>query len=245
MSALKVHASSRDTEPMVHPDDLRASFVLRLKKALSLAGIPEWGAGARLAKIANVTPKASSKWLNGETMPGRSKMLAIAAELRVRLEWLEYGDGEMRDGTVEASNVAPTEQPDRSYLYPVVSEVAAGAWREATQAYEPGAEDDLVTADYKAKGPAFWLRVTGDSMTWTGKPSIPEGFLILVDTGMPEKNGDLVVAKRESENEATFKKLVIEGGTRYLKPLNPSYETLPLGEGGVIIGVVKEVKLKL
>lgn len=232
---------------MVHPDDLRASFVLRLKKALSLAGIPDWGAGARLAKIANVTPKASSKWLNGETMPGRSKMLAIAAELRVRLEWLEYGDGEMRDGAEEASNVSPAEQPIRLYRYPILSAVAAGAFADALQPYEPGAEPDNELTDYKAKGEAFWLEVDGDSMTWTGSPSIPAGHLILVDTGIEPKPGQLVVAKLVSESAATFKKLISDGGRLFLKPLNPDpiYRTVEVDANCRIIGVVKEAKLKL
>ena len=72
MSELKVHASACDIEPMVQIEEIRAAFVARLKIALSAHGIDQWGAGARLAEIAKVTPKASSKWLNGETMPGLS-----------------------------------------------------------------------------------------------------------------------------------------------------------------------------
>lgn len=79
---------------MVQIEEIRAAFVARLKKALSAHGIDQWGAGARLAEIAKVTPKASSKWLNGETMPGPAKMNAIANELGVKIEWLQHGAGE-------------------------------------------------------------------------------------------------------------------------------------------------------
>ena len=92
-SELKVHASSCDIEPMVHIEDLRAAFVARLKKALDAKEIPQWGAGARLAKMANVTPKAASKWMNGESIPGAVKMLALASALGVTVEWLQYGSG--------------------------------------------------------------------------------------------------------------------------------------------------------
>ncbi|WP_454238375.1 LexA family transcriptional regulator [Pseudomonas sp. AP3_22 TE3818] len=78
---------------MVHIEDIRAAFVVRLKKALTAHGIDQWGAGARLAEIAKVTPKASSKWLNGESLPGPAKMSAIADALGVKIEWLQHGSG--------------------------------------------------------------------------------------------------------------------------------------------------------
>ncbi|MGY2337945.1 LexA family transcriptional regulator [Pseudomonas sp. SDO5532_S415] len=79
---------------MVQIEDIRAAFIARLKKALSAHGIDQWGAGARLAEIAKVTPKASSKWLNGEALPGPAKMSAIADALGVKVEWLQHGSGE-------------------------------------------------------------------------------------------------------------------------------------------------------
>lgn len=93
MSELKVHASACDIEPMVQIEEIRTAFVARLKKSLAAHGIDQWGAGARLAEIAKVTPKASSKWLNGESMPGPAKMQAIADALGVKIEWLQYGSG--------------------------------------------------------------------------------------------------------------------------------------------------------
>ncbi|WP_408980636.1 S24 family peptidase [Pseudomonas sp. B21-015] len=79
---------------MVHIEDIRAAFVVRLKKALAAHGIDQWGAGARLAEIAKVTPKASSKWLNGESLPGPAKMSAVADALGVKIEWLQHGAGD-------------------------------------------------------------------------------------------------------------------------------------------------------
>lgn len=95
MPELKVHASACNDERMVHTDDLRSAFVARLKKALAHAGIGEWGAGAYLASATGKTAKAASKWINAESMPGRANMLRIAEELRVRAEWLQFGEGAM------------------------------------------------------------------------------------------------------------------------------------------------------
>lgn len=91
MMELKVHASACHHEPMVQTEEIRATFVKRLKEALAKAGIAEWGAGARLAKVTGTTPKAASKWLNGESMPGRSNMAAIAKDLGVSTQWLQFG----------------------------------------------------------------------------------------------------------------------------------------------------------
>ncbi|KJH75599.1 LexA family transcriptional regulator [Pseudomonas sp. ES3-33] len=100
---------------MVHIEDIRAAFVVRLKKALAAHGIDQWGAGARLAEIAKVTPKASSKWLNGESLPGPAKMSAVADALGVKIEWLQHGSGDepsfSKLPTVETN---ATEQPAQS-----------------------------------------------------------------------------------------------------------------------------------
>lgn len=91
MSELKVQARECDSEQMVQSSEIRAAFTARLKKALADRGIAEWGAGSRLAKITGKTPKAASKWLNAESMPGRPAMIQIAEWLEVDVDWLEYG----------------------------------------------------------------------------------------------------------------------------------------------------------
>ncbi|ATR83801.1 hypothetical protein CS390_15260 [Pseudomonas sp. HLS-6] len=83
---------------MVQADEMRKAFVARLKIALAANEIPERGAGARLAEIVKTTPKATSKWLNAESMPRGTNMRIVAEALKVRAEWLEYGVPPMRDG---------------------------------------------------------------------------------------------------------------------------------------------------
>lgn len=105
MSELKVHARACDIEPMVQIEEIRAAFASRLKKSVAAKGIDQWGAGARLAEIAKVTPKAASKWLNGESIPGPTKMQAIASFLGVRIEWLQHASGEGPDSPADAAVV--------------------------------------------------------------------------------------------------------------------------------------------
>ncbi len=121
MSELKVHARACDIEPMVQIEEIRAAFASRLKKSVAAKGIDQWGAGARLAEIAKVTPKAASKWLNGESIPGPAKMQAIASFLGVKIEWLQHASGE---GPELPANAA--EQDSATTAADKVREMLAG-----------------------------------------------------------------------------------------------------------------------
>ena len=169
------------------------------------------------------------------------KLLEIARALGVTAEWLASGNGQ----PPAASKVAAAEVQPESFRYPVISWVAAGAWAEAVEPFPPGFSDRYEMSDYNSKGAAFWLEVKGDSMTSPVGTSITEGMLILVDTEAEAYPGKLVIAKLADSNEATFKKLVEDGGRRYLKPLNPAYPMEMCMEGCRIVGVVVRAMIKL
>lgn len=163
--------------------------------------------------------------------------------------WLDcdHQNGTREDSGRYHANVLPTDQPIRYYRYPIISSVMAGKFAECVVPYPAGAEDRHETTDYAAKGAAFWLEVTGDSMTAPPgvTPSIPEGSLVLVDTGVEPTPGRLVVAQLDESNEATFKKLIVDGGQRYLKPLNPVYPLIPINGNCRIIGVAVKSQMAL
>lgn len=129
--------------------------------------------------------------------------------------------------------------------YPVISKVQAGAWAEAHEPYTLKDIDLWLESDAHIQGDAFWLEVDGDSMTAPAGQSIPEGTFVLFDTGREAVNGSLVIAKLSDSNEATFKKLVIDGGLRYLKGLNPSWPMVAINGNCRIIGVAIETKMRL
>lgn len=214
-------------------------------------GAGQRGAKAKLAKRLDKQPDYISRCLYP---PGKEGRKGIGEDFAREIEKIfglpryamdSLAGLEVVETRTEHSNVLPVAQPERLYRYPVVSEVQAGAWTDAVQPYEPGAEDQFELTDYQARGPAFWLRVNGDSMTSLTPPSIPEGCFVLVDTGLTAQPGDLVVAKLDTEEKATFKKLVSDAGQLYLKPLNPAYRVIPIDGNCRLIGVVKEAKMKL
>jgi SOS-response transcriptional repressor LexA len=237
-------------ERMVHTSDSaaehRLEFSRRLKQAIQDAGWKRHGSATRLASLCKVTPKAAGKWLNADSMPEHDKMVVIAQELRVRAEWLEYGIGAVRnDAPMESSNVTPVHFTKEEKGYPVISWVQAGEWGEAVDLFPPGFAEEWERTDCNVGDSSFWLKVKGDSMTSPSGLSIPDGYLILVDPDTAPENGSLVVAKLDDSDEATFKKLVIDAGHHYLKPLNPSYRTIEINGNCRIVGVVREVKLKM
>ncbi|HCO3755919.1 TPA: LexA family protein [Escherichia coli] len=128
--------------------------------------------------------------------------------------------------------------------FPLISWVSAGAWCEAVEPYNTESVDEWYESDCHVIGDAFWLRVQGDSMTAPTGLSVPEGMLVLFDTGKEPVNGSLVVAKLTDANEATFKKLIIDGGSKYLKGLNPAYPLIPIDGNCKIIGVAVQMMMK-
>lgn len=162
----------------------------------------------------------------------------IAHVCGVNAIWLSENIGSMTGSSAVDSNVSNARQPVESYRYPVISWVAAGAWAEAIEPYPAGFSDRYEFSEYDSKGAAFWLEVKGDSMTSPVGQSVTEGTLILVDTEAEAAPGKLVIAKLPDSNEATFKKLVNDGGKLFLKPLNPAWRIEPFNEDCRIVGVV-------
>lgn len=234
---LQGYGSARNTRRMEFKD--------RLKAARRHANLNQ----AELAQRAGITQTSIS-----DLERGKSKATAHVAKIAnvcgVDALWLSDGKGEMlgrgnSSSAGDSANVSMIEQPNMMFRYPVISWVAAGAWSEAVEPFPPGFSDRYEMSEYDAKGPAFWLEVKGDSMTSASGQSVPEGTFILVDTEAHVQAGKLVIAKLADSNEATFKKLVEDGGRRFLKPLNTAYPTELCADGCRIVGVVVRALMKL
>lgn len=213
----------------------------RIAKAIAASGKRK----SEIAVACGVSASAVTQWVSGESKSMKPENIyALAKATGFHAKWLAIGEGPEKDFASE-SNVQPVAQATLMYRYPLISWVAAGAWAEAVEPFPPGFSDRYEVSDYEAKGPAFWLEVKGDSMTSPVGPSIAEGTLILVDTEADAFHGKLVIAKLGDSNEATFKKLVEDGGRKYLKPLNPAYPTEVCTEDCRIVGVVVRALQKL
>ncbi|MGK9173221.1 helix-turn-helix domain-containing protein [Yokenella regensburgei] len=197
----------------------------------------------QLAEHLGITKGAVSHWLNARREPSIQEIAKILRFLGKK-SFSVGADGSIIDENLggDIAYVGPYKPGNK---YPVLSSVQAGAWSEAIEAYTLKDIDLWLESDVHIQGEAFWLYVDGDSMTAPAGLSIPEGTYVLFDTGREAVNGSLVIAKLSDSNEATFKKLVIDGGLRYLKGLNPQWPIVHINGNCRIIGVAVETKLRL
>lgn len=129
------------------------------------------------------------------------------------------------------------EAPELGRSVPLISWVQAGSWQDVIDNLQPGQGERIATT-WQARTHTFALRVRGDSM----EPRFPDGSIIIVEPEIHAQPGDFVIV-RQNGDEVTFKQLVQDGATYYLKPLNPRYPILKLEESAVICGVVKRVEM--
>lgn len=194
---------------------------------------------AELAEKVGTTQQAIVQLEGGRTQRPRY-LPELARVFGCDIDWLLSGKEALKGDNFEF--VRPYTSGTK---YPVLSKVQAGAWGEAIEAYTLKEIDLWLESDAHTQGEAFWLEVEGDSMTAPMGLSIPEGTFVLFDTGREAVNGNLVIAKLVDDNEATFKKLVIDGSQKFLKGLNPQWPMTPINGNCRIIGVAIETKLRL
>lgn len=180
----------------------------------------------QLAKAVGVSDVTISKWEGGRD-PNSKHIPLLAKALRCSEIELLHG----------AVNVEPG--PDISGFVPLISWVTAGAWLEME--VREYAEHSLQPTTAKVGPRAFALRVTGDSMTAMAGKSIPDGSTVIVDPDIVPEHGKIVIARLDDSALATMKQLIIDGGQKFLKPLNPAYPLIPINGNCSIIGVVKQV----
>lgn len=169
----------------------------------------------------------------GKTKSPRN-ILDLARALNVSPEYLKDGGDD--------SNVSYVGVRASKGQFPLVSWVSAGCWLEAVEPYRKDEIDAWPETTVDASEGSFWLRVKGDSMTSPVGFTVPEGMIILVDPAKEPMNGNLVVAKLENENEATFKQYMVDAGRKYLKALNPHHPPTIINGNCRIVGVVVDIK---
>jgi SOS-response transcriptional repressor LexA len=233
---------------------------IRLENLKSL--ILEVGGQRRLAQRAGVNPAYLSQILSARTARKMGDDVARRLERGTDKArgWMDVLHDPVRPYRVPAEEGAGVREVDdlaaqygsagRAQLSPLVeprgrvpliSWVTAGHWREVVDNFQPGDAEQWVETTKRVGAAAFALRVRGDSM----EPRCPDGATIIVDPERDAVNGSLVVVRLQDDAEATFKRLVIEGGRRFLAPLNPRYPVLEITGPAVICGVVRQVLIDL
>lgn len=207
----------------------------RLKRARRRALLKQKDVAERFG----ISSQAVSQWEADRTRPDSQRLMRLARLFEVRLEWLLGEAGPM----VFESAQTTFEAHDITQV-PVIDRIQAGTWTEIERPYAERADDEYLQTDQSVSSSAFALVIEGRSMT----PEFQPGDKVIIDPMIQPRSGDFVVAKRDQDQEVTFRKYRLkcqdERGRDAieLKSLNPDWPTLMIDRDnpGHIVGTMVE-----
>ena len=176
---------------------------------------------AKLARMIGVSRPTIGNWIEGKSAPTGENLTNLANALKVDPNWLMSGkESRVRlDNNVDISQKIPFE----GFPVPVISWVAAGSFGPIETVLRDAEVDEYLPPIKECGKNGYGLVVTGISMSPKFEPE--DRIYVNPDFQVSDlKTGDLVIVSCAGDNEATFKQLIIEGTTRYLKPLNPKWD---------------------
>ena len=188
-----------------------------------------------LADKLGITRGAVTHYLAGRRVPPLNKFNEIAKVLKADAAWLQFGT------IVDAE---PTTKTGKNSQTTAHRSIPILSWEQAAknpQLRNLKQEDIKETIPHIFTDQLQWyaLRVKGDSMVATsGNKTFQEGDIIVIDPDRAPEHGDHVIAVLPKAKEATFKQYVIDGGIRYLKPLNTQYPLAKAEKQTIFCGVV-------
>lgn len=194
-----------------------------------------------LGKVVGVTGVTVGYWEKDLNEPGGKALSKLARALRTTESYLLYGQS--------AGTTVPFQGAVQ--FLPLLS------WEEATAFTTSGVREmpeksNKITTFLHVSPEAFAFTIEDDTMVNPyGKPSIPQGAIVIIDPSIEPENGRIVVAVVSDNSSVTprdvmtVKKLVMDGPNRYLMPLNPRYNKIDFTDTCRIIGVVCGVQFEV
>ncbi|WP_460145325.1 LexA family protein [Pseudomonas sp. S2_A02] len=199
-----------------------------------------------LAERIGMSQGGVGHWLNKRRQPRIQEMNRVLQALG--MDYLEVAMVIREPQISQDEEISLTQKYNPYFRYPVSDWRETGEVRDGELltygASSAVSKPRFELSDYHAQGAAFWLVVVGDAMTAPSGVSIAADMLILVDPAIVPEPGKLVIAQWPGSAEAVFRKLIEEGGQRYLVPLNPTYPKALYTEECRIIGVVVQATAK-
>lgn len=200
-----------------------------------------------LANKLGITRGAVTHYLCGRRVPALKQFKKLSLILKCNPAWLQFGvTADKKEPT------SPKKEKDNPPRYPIL----LLRWDQATELVDASKirnneKSEFVPHLFSDHPHWYALRVKGDSMVAPSgqSKSFHENDIIIID---PEKNaahGSFVIAILPKSNEALFKQYVVDGGIRYLKPLNPQYPMAQISDSthfcGVMVACITNMSPKL
>lgn len=167
---------------------------------------------------------------------------AYAGEQTVAFELSEQARPFTVDGAADSDpKITPAAKARAKNVADVVTLCPLISWAQACETVLPKPAEQRIAGNIlpcpvPCSQGTFILRVKGASM----EPRFYNGDLIFVDPEVVAESGKHIVVKLEDTDEAAFKQLIIEGGRKYLKALNPDWpeRITEMSETAIVCGVV-------
>jgi SOS-response transcriptional repressor LexA len=201
----------------------------RIKERMKALGMTQ----EILARKLGITRGAITHYLAGRRVPPWAQFKKMALVLKSDPAWLQYG-------VISAKAVTKKEK-----IVPVSYPLPLLSWKEAAEPLDLSKITSYEKTEYVphifTDQPRWYaLNIQGDSMTSPSghSKSFHAGEIVIIDPDKAAVHGSYVVALLPKAKEATFKQYVVDGGTHYLKPLNPQYPMIQLDEAAHICGVM-------
>lgn len=218
---------------------------IRMANLLGLIASKTANSQKEFANIVGTAPAYLSQIING-TVGRNGKPATVGTALARKIETafnLPHGymdtSHEIQkpnlDNNVDLSQkIYPKGRP-----VPVISWVQAGDFTNVDTVIKDCEIDEWLPPNDDCGRNGYGLRIVGNSMS---PYFIPEDRIYVnpdVQT-FDLKTNDLVIVSCAGDTEATFKKLIIEGASSYLQPLNPDWpeQIIKLTEGCKLVGKV-------
>ena len=187
MTELKVQSIDNIFELMVQEKE-RGTFSQRLALACDKAGLAIHGRQAEIACRLKLTPKAVSKWFNGESIPRREPMERLAKYLGTTSAYL---NGYIAEDGIASDHLNVPEDTYRVDVLDVQASAGSGTYMthdfiEKIRAIEYTTEQARSLFNGRSQDVVKVITVRGDSMEGTINP----GDEIFVDISVNSFDGD-------------------------------------------------------
>ncbi|WP_010490743.1 LexA family protein [Pseudomonas sp. S9] len=192
---------------------------LKMSQADVAAGVQEL-LGGEIFKQQSYAAIESGKTKHSKYLAQIARVLGIPPKV---VDPSREGPRLVKETSISYSEQA-TVMNDIVRKLPVIGSIAAGAWCEAIDEFQPGDAEEWIDSPGPTGPRAFVLRIEGISMfNPTGPVSFADGDKVVIDPSIEAVKGDFVAAKLTTSDRVTFKRLQQEDGEWILEAINPDW----------------------
>lgn len=181
-------------------------------------------------------------WLSGARNMTLDSSEKIEKSLKLPRGWMDDDVHPARHASEPlAAYHVNTEALHNVGKVPLIDWVAAGTWHDISDPYPAGMAEDWLYCPSRHGSRAYALRVRGESMhNPSSDQSFKDGDIIFVDPDKVAINKSLVICRLDDSKQTTFKRLLIDGDSKMLEALNPSWpeRIIKVNSNATICGVI-------